>query len=92
MAPSAEEPMRSLPSSSSFLVLLLLQCGDVEVNPGPPRRAPKGPEKKEEKKEEANPENKVRKCTVQLDRGCTDLKQVLPSRGQIYNPTSNSNY
>ena len=33
--------MRSL-SSSSFLVLLLLQCGDVEVNPGPPRRAPKG--------------------------------------------------
>ena len=60
MAPSAEEPMRSSAPSSSFLVLLLLQCGDVEVNPGPPRRAPKGPEKKEEKKEEANPENRVR--------------------------------
>ena len=39
-----------------FLELLLLQCGDVELNPGPPRRnvaaaAPKKTETKEEKEE-----------------------------------------
>ena len=38
-------------TSSSLLELLLLQCGDVESNPGPPRRKPVDPPKKEAEKD-----------------------------------------
>ena len=34
--------------------LLLVLSGDVELNPGPPKRAPKAPEKKDPPKEENN--------------------------------------
>ena len=42
----------------SWAFLLLLLCGDIESNPGPPRRAPGGG-KPEAKKEEAPKEGQV---------------------------------
>ena len=42
----------------SWAFLLLLLCGDIESNPGPPRRAPGGG-KTEAKKEEAPKEGQV---------------------------------
>ena len=33
-------------AAAAALLLLLLRCGDVETNPGPPRRTPAAPAKK----------------------------------------------
>ena len=44
--------------------LLLLLCGDIESNPGPPRRAPGG--KPEPKKEEVSKEGQLEKLETKV--------------------------
>ena len=51
----------------SWAFLLLLLCGDIESNPGPPRRAPGGG-KTEAKKEEAPKEDQVTKLENKVFR------------------------
>ena len=44
------------PTAHLFLLLLLLLCGDVELNPGPPRKAPAA---KAEPKKELSESDKI---------------------------------
>ena len=48
---------------SYWTFLLLLLCGDIESNPGPPRRAPGG---NQPKKEEVKPENSLEKLETKV--------------------------
>jgi hypothetical protein len=48
----------------SFLSLLLLQCGDVESNPGPPRKAPAAT--KAEPKKELSESDKIGRMEQQV--------------------------
>ena len=46
------KPLFSVMGYPEVNLLLLLLCGDVEVNPGPPKRGPPGGRPKEPTKEE----------------------------------------
>ena len=80
------KPLKSSLPGLLALLLLLLKCGDVETNPGPPRRAPapapkKAPEPTKEEQSNMLAE-RVRETIATLKTSCLD-SQTLTSHARF---------